>query len=132
MLTCLSRGSAAVLAAVLLCAAEAPAQIVEHREGDANPMAAVFKSTMYGGGAGALLGLAVSLVDEGDDGEPVKWGFVAGTFFGFGYGLYHVSTRPSPRAFLERGPGEWVLAFPGVEPDPHHPGARVRLATFRF
>jgi hypothetical protein len=132
MLTFLPRVSAPVLAAALLCAAEAPAQIVEHREGDANPMAAVFKSTIYGGGAGAMLGLAVALVDEDDGGEPVKWGFVAGTFFGFGYGLYHVSTRPGPSALLERRPGRWALAVPGAEPDPQRPGARVHLATFRF
>lgn len=124
--------AAAALAALLFLAAGAPAQIVEHREGDANPMAAVFKSTIYGGGAGALLGLAISLVDEDDDGEPVKWGFVAGTFFGFGYGLYHVSTRPEPGALLERRGGEWALASPTLEPDPRGAGVRVRLASFRF
>ena len=133
MFASLSRAAVPMVVAALLGAPEAPAQIVEHREGDANPMAAVFKSTIYGGGAGLLLGLALTLVDEDDDdGEPVKWGFVAGTFFGFGYGLYHVATRPEPTGLLERRDGEWVMALPDVVPGVREPGARVHLATFRF
>lgn len=128
---------AASLAAALLPAAlprPAAAQIVETREGDANPMVAVFKSTLYGGAAGALLGLAVAVADDDENSEPIRWGFVAGTFFGFAYGIYHVSTRPEPRALLEHGPQGWAMAAPAVAPEiaAGGGGARVRLLAVRF
>jgi hypothetical protein len=76
-------------------------------------MVSVFKSTIYGGLAGLVLGLAVELVDEDSDGDAVKWGFVGGTFFGFGYGIYHVAHRPGPgRALLEGGSDGWEWAAP--------------------
>jgi hypothetical protein len=124
---------AASLAAALLSAAlpgPAAAQVIETREGDSNPMVAVFKSTIYGAGAGTLLGLAVAVADDDDDSEPIRWGFVAGTFFGFAYGIYHVSTRPEPRALLEHDARGWAMAPPAVAPDGR--GARVRLFALRF
>jgi molecular chaperone DnaJ len=94
----------------------ASAQIIETRQGDANPMVSVFKSTLYGAGAGTLLGLAVELVDEDSNGEAAKGGFVAGTFFGFAYGLYHVATRPEPgSALLEGRDGGLALAMPRID-----------------
>ena len=116
MSTSLARSALGVPTLLLLLASAAPAQIVETREGEANPMVSVFKSTLYGGAAGGVLGLAVGLAqDDGDLGDPVKWGFVGGTFFGFGYGLYHVSTRPEPRGMLDRRGGTWALRPPSVE-----------------
>jgi hypothetical protein len=122
----------ALLAALLLPAGARPAsaQIIETRQGDSNPMVSVFKSTIYGAGAGTLLGLAVAVADEDDDSDPVRWGFVAGTFFGFAYGIYHVSTRPEPHALLERGAEGWALAPPDVAPDAK--GVRVRLLALRL
>ena len=81
---------------------EAAAQVQVVRRGEENPVKSVFKSTLYGGGAGLLLGLATSLLVDDEDAkeETVKWFFVGGTFFGFGYGIYHVTHRPEPRAAL--------------------------------
>jgi hypothetical protein len=109
-----------VAVASILLSSVASAQIVETRQGDANPMVSVFKSTLYGAGAGTLLGLAVELIDDDSDGEATKWGFVSGTFFGFIYGFYHVATRPEPgSALLEIREGEIALAMP-------HLDARIR------
>jgi hypothetical protein len=122
----------ALLAALLIPALARPAsaQVIETREGDSNPMVAVFKSTLYGGGAGTLLGLAIAVADDGDSSEPVRWGFVVGTFFGFAYGIYHVSTRPEPHALLEHGAQGWAMAAPDIAADGR--GARVRLLSFRL
>ena len=115
---------ATVLVSLSLLAGTADAQIIENRQGDANPMVSVFKSTIYGGLAGLVLGLAIELVDEDSDGDAVKWGFVGGTFFGFGYGIYHVANRPGPSgALLERGPAGWEWTVPDPvlvmrDPDP--------------
>lgn len=126
-------GLASLVTFLVLSAGPAGAQIVEQRSGDANPMVSVFKSTVYGGLAGLTLGLAVELVDDDSDGDAVKWGFVSGTFFGFGYGVYHVATRPGPgSAMLEGGPSGWQVSAPrprlavrtggaegaGLHPDP--------------
>jgi hypothetical protein len=108
--------SAAVVAflGLLLVSAEpAAAQLIETRKGEANPVVSVFKSTIYGSLAGLVLGGAVELIDDDDDDtDALKWGFVGGAFFGFGYGLYHVMTRPEPQALLERGPQGWELGMP--------------------
>ncbi|MBZ0268494.1 hypothetical protein K8I85_10095, partial [bacterium] len=87
-----------------------------------------------------VLGGALALAFESDDnGDTVRWSFVGGTLFGFGYGVYHVSTRPQPRAALEHGPGGWALAMPTVqwtserapETRPMLPGADRRDVTVR-
>lgn len=111
-----------VLLAGALAARPSAAQIVETRDSSANPMVEVFKSTIYGGLAGLMLGSAIALAADNDNnGDTIRWSFVGGTFFGFGYGIYHVSRRPQPRAALEHGPDGWALALPqpvvtGVEP----------------
>ena len=104
----------ALLGLVLLAGADpAAAQLIETRQGEANPVVSIFKSTIYGGLAGLVLGGAVELIDDDDDNtDALKWGFVGGAFFGFGYGLYHVMTRPEPQALLERGPEGWKLGLP--------------------
>jgi hypothetical protein len=104
----------AALLALLLVALVAPAgaQIVETRQGDANPMVSVFKSTIYGGLAGLVLGGAIELIDEDDDSDALRWGFVSGVFVGFGYGIYHIATRAEPHALLEGGSEGWALALP--------------------
>ena len=59
-------------------------------------------STIYGLLAGAALGGAIALVDNGDNSEEImRWSIAGGTFIGFGYGIYHVSTRPKSTALLE-------------------------------
>lgn len=105
-----------ILLAGALTAPPSAAQIIETREGSSNPMVEVFKSTIYGGLAGLVLGSALALALESDDnGDTIRWSFVGGTFFGFGYGIYHVSTREQAHAALEHGPGGWALAMPTVQ-----------------
>jgi hypothetical protein len=57
----------------------------------------VAKTTVLGAAAGLVVGGAIALL--ADDGEPVKWGFVLGTFGGLGYGLYN--TNKSTASLLE-------------------------------
>lgn len=50
---------------------------------------AVAENAIYGGATGLLLGGVLTLVVNADNrGDVVRWGVVAGTFVGFGYGLY--------------------------------------------
>jgi len=128
---------AALLALLLAGAAAAPparAQVYETRESSANPMVEVFKSTIYGGLAGLLLGSALALALNDDNNEDtVKWAFVGGTFFGFGYGVYHVTTRPQPHALLEGTHDGWAFARPDVtlEMATARPGVATALRAER-
>lgn len=131
---CVIRRAACAAVLVLLplpFARPASAQVVETRQDDANPMVSVFKSTVYGAAAGTLLGLAVAVADKGNDNaDAVRWGFVSGTFFGFAYGIYHVSTRPRAGALIEGGAGQWGLAPPELQLGRGR--ADVSLIAYRF
>ena len=110
-----SPAALALLALLLFALAEpADAQVTEIRQGDENPVVSIFKSTIYGGLAGLVLGGAIELIDDDEkDTDELKWGFVAGAFFGFGFGVYHVLNRPEPYgAFLEGGEQGWALHWP--------------------
>jgi hypothetical protein len=101
--------------AVVLCAlavAPAGAQVTVVRDGSENPMKEIATSTIYGGLAGLLLGGATALAVEENEDSIVKWFFVGGTFFGFGYGIYHVSRRPEPHALLRLDDGEPTIGVP--------------------
>lgn len=118
-------------------AATAHAQVRVERHGAENPMVEVFKSTIYGGLAGLLVGGAIEWASEDSNGDAVKWGFITGTFVGLGFGLYWVSTRPQPKAALEWEGGELHLnAGPTVDavlgPSGQAQGARVHLLAMRF
>ena len=118
----------------LIAGAAAPvrAAVNVERTGSENPMVEIARSTMYGGLTGLLLGYAVALADKGgDDGDIVRWGFVGGTFFGFGYGLYHVTSRPRPAALLDFDRGRLELHPPALVLDPER-GMRVALVAARF
>ena len=123
------------LAAGLLLAGLAPiagAAVNVERTGSENPMQEVAKSTVWGGIAGLVLGSAIALANNGDNGgDIIKWSFVGGTFLGFGYGLYHVSSRPRPSALLEVEEGTVRLGSlaPTIEPGN---GARIRLVSLSF
>jgi hypothetical protein len=102
------------------------------RSGSENPMVEVARSTIYGGLTGLVLGGAIAWARDGDNGyNIVRWGFVAGSFFGFGYGLYHVSSRPSARALLEIHGGTPRLDIPTVMLVPGR-GAQVVVVSARF
>ena len=120
-----------VTACLLLGAALPAASGVQvQRSGSENPMVEVAKSTFYGGLAGLLLGSAVALAnDSKNSGDIIKWGFVGGTFFGFGYGLYHVSKRPSAMLEIEDGGVRLGAVVPTWDPVR---GVRVSLVAARF
>ncbi|MBI5170348.1 MAG: hypothetical protein HZA61_12740 [Candidatus Eisenbacteria bacterium] len=84
-----------VLAAVLVMVA-AP------REARAeNSFNEVAKTTVLGAAAGLVVGGAIAWLAE--DGEPVKWGFVVGTFGGLAYGLAHQNSSSASLIELRRG-----------------------------
>jgi hypothetical protein len=96
----------------------ADAQVQVVRGGEENPVVTIAKSTLYGAGAGLLLGFAAALVVENNEGEIIKWSFVGGTFGGFLFGVYHAATRPKPTASLLKiqpdGLAKWSLPQPQV------------------
>jgi len=105
MTTRLSLGPA-VIALALACLFQdsVSAQVVEKREGEANPAAVLFRSTLYGAGTGLVLGGAYALVEEDDDpstGEILKWGTAGGAAAGFLIGLVYVITRSGPEGDAE-------------------------------
>ncbi len=84
----------------LAFSSSAEAQVTIIRGSHENPVISIAKSTLYGGATGVLLGLALTLVIDEPSEDILKWSFVGGTFGGFLYGIYHVSTRPQPTAAL--------------------------------
>lgn len=75
------------------------AQVVEAREGDSNPSAALFKATLFGAGTGLLVGGAYALMNDADQDETIdalKWGFVAGVGGGLAIGLIYMAVRDDP------------------------------------
>lgn len=82
---------ATVLAqAALLSLSPAPAQASD------NGVLQVMKSALYGGVAGLLLGGVLTLVVDSDSRDDVvRWGVVLGTFGGFAYGIYDLSSGSS-------------------------------------
>ncbi|MBM3320903.1 MAG: hypothetical protein FJY73_09535 [Candidatus Eisenbacteria bacterium] len=104
-----------VLLAVLLGGApgESAAQVVVTRQGDENPAISITKSIFWGGLGGLILGSAIALVAEEDEGDIIKWSFVGGTFAGLAVGIWHVTRRPEPEgALLEFMPEGTRVAAP--------------------
>jgi hypothetical protein len=125
----------AIVGAILIAlgaAREAAAAPVIERQGSENPVSEVAKSTIFGALGGLALGGAIALVSNGNnDGDIVKWGFVSGTFIGFGYGIYHVATRPKTTALLELRDGVPSLHAAMPEPEPGR-GMALRLVSATF
>ena len=127
------RWAFAALAAALIAFSNsnARAEVNVERVGSENAMAEVFKSTIYGALAGLVVGGAIELAANDGSGEPIRWGIVAGTAIGLGYGIYQVATRPQPTALLELKDGELrAHALPTVQAQPG--GARVYLLSRAF
>jgi len=84
-------GSALSLALILTLAQSpwAPARAQD----SSNDLLIIAKSSLLGGLVGLVLGGVTALVVDSDDrDDAVRWGIVIGTFGGFGYGVYTVST----------------------------------------
>lgn len=80
----------------LLLSVPSHAAVQTVREDSESPFVSVSRSTFYGALAGSVVGIAIMLIANGnDDGDIFKVAFVGGTALGLGYGIYHVSTRPS-------------------------------------
>ena len=89
------------------------AQVIVSREGTENPAISITKSIFWGGLGGLILGGAIALVAEDNEGEIIKWSFVGGTAAGLAVGIWHVATRPQPSAaLLETGPAGTRVAMP--------------------
>jgi hypothetical protein len=122
-----------------LLAPAARAAVNVERSGAENPVQEIAKSTLWGGVAGLTLGLALAVATSSDDsdGDIIRWGFAGGTFFGFGFGVYHVMSRPSPTAMLEfevehdLETGTSALHVPTPAPAAHG-GVELRLVSVRF
>jgi hypothetical protein len=130
-LTFLATAAFAVDAPELLARSSGNVNI--NREGSENPVMEVARSTFWGATAGTLIGLAISVAQDGSSGEPVRWGFVLGTFGGLATGIYFVSQRPQPSSLLELkrdglSPGSAATA---IEVAPNG-GVRVRAIGVRF
>lgn len=124
----------ALLAMLSLATASTPAeaQVKVNRLGTENPAVEVFRSTLYGGLAGATVGLAIVAMDEGADADAVlRNSFGVGTFLGLAMGIAFVTTRPRPTGMIEFQDGEAHLAMaaPEFRPDGE---VRVRLIGARF
>lgn len=103
-----------------------------NREGAENPVLEIARSVFWGATAGTIIGLAISVAADGSSGEPVRWGFVLGTFGGLATGIYFVSQRPQPASLLELkrdglAPG---AATDAIELTPG--GVRVHAIGMRF
>lgn len=106
-----------------------------------NAMLTVSKTIIYGGLAGLILGSAIALAADDNEGDVIKWSFVAGTFAGLGVGIHSVSNRgPSQGAILsiEGDRLAWNTPAPSfrVESDPLATGnydksAKLALLSFR-
>ncbi len=108
-----------ILAILLASAIPLHAQVTVERHGQENPVAEIAKATLWGGAAGLVLGLAVALVADKNEEDIVKWFFVGGVFGGFGYGIYHVATRPKPSSALlefDENGVNWNLPAVALQP----------------
>ncbi|NIR49271.1 hypothetical protein GWO43_02050 [candidate division KSB1 bacterium] len=107
-----------LLSILSMSVSSAQAQVTTTRSGEENPVVTIGKATLYGGATGLLLGLALTLVVDEDTGDILKWSFVGGTFGGFLFGIYHVTSRPQASAamfqFDSRGLAKVRLPQPRV------------------
>jgi hypothetical protein len=136
-----------LLAACLIGATMAPAAragVSVQRTASENPVQEIAKATIYGGLAGLVMGGAIALANDGKNtSHIIRWSVAGGTFFGFAYGVYYVSTRPPGRALIEVEEGKLRLGAlsPELALDAGVPlstvlkpevGVRVSLVAARF
>lgn len=129
-----------VIVLVLLIALPLSAQAQDRvRVGDENPVATIAKATLWGALAGLALGGATALLVDDNQEDIIKWFFAGGTFFGFGYGVYHVSTRPKTAGLVDVNAQGLALSTPsfglsrvGTMPESSSLQANVTLLSYEF
>lgn len=85
-------GSVLVLA-VALTIAMTPVAPTARAQDSSNDLLTIAKSALFGGLVGLVLGGVTALVVDSDKrDDSVRWGIVLGTFGGFAYGVYSVTT----------------------------------------
>jgi hypothetical protein len=109
-------GCALALALALTFAQIAP---VARAQDSSNDLLVIAKSSLLGGLLGLVLGGVTALVvDSEKRDDSVRWGIVLGTFAGFGYGVYTVTTDRDDDDFFGAIPenaGSWIRPLPGEE-----------------
>ena len=113
--------------------AAASAGVNIERKGAENPMAEIFKSTVYGALAGVVVGGAIALAANDSDStdDILRWSVVGGTMLGLGVGLYFVAKRPQPSGMLELKDGALAIHPPAPQIEPGG-GMSMRLVAVRF
>jgi hypothetical protein len=123
--------SAALIAASLFTNV-ALADVQVQRRSDENPAVEIARSTIYGGLAGLMVGLAFAALDD-DSSHPdlIQNSFAIGTFAGLGIGVYWAFSRPQPSGMIQIDDEGTHLALvpPEIGPDG---GPRMRLLSVRF
>jgi hypothetical protein len=112
-------GSALVLA-VALTIAMTPVAPTARAQDSSNDLLTIAKSSLFGGLVGLVLGGVTALVVDSDKrDDSVRWGIVLGTFGGFAYGVYSVTTGQDDDDFFGSLGDESAQPFqrplPGVE-----------------
>jgi hypothetical protein len=76
----------------------------------ADPVWTVFRDTIGGSLAGLLVGLAIDVAREGDNGDATRVCFIAGTFAGLGLGIYQAmnESKSEKQSLLRIEPGKAV------------------------
>jgi hypothetical protein len=76
----------------------------------ADPVWTVFRDTIGGSLAGLLVGLAIDVAREGDNGDATRVCFIAGTFAGLGLGIYQAmnESKSEKQSLLRIEPGKTV------------------------
>lgn len=117
--------------AASLLASAALADIHVERRSDENPAVEIARSTIYGGLAGLMVGLAFAAIDDGAHPDLVQNSFAIGTFAGLGIGVYWAFSRPQPRGMIQvdEDGAHLGLVPPEIGPDG---SPRMRLVSVRF
>ena len=130
-----------ILVSVILAlfAADIRADVDVVRVGAENPMITVAKATMWGGVTGLILGGAIALVADDNEIDIIKWSLVGGVFVGFGFGVYHVMSRPSGESSLLETDGDGLaLNIPTLQigwtatEDRRYVNARAAVFSYSF
>jgi hypothetical protein len=128
-----------ILVVFLVLAGSVNAQVTVVRGGEENPVMTIAKSTFWGGLTGLVLGGATALVVDDNEDDVMKWFFVGGVFGGFGFGVYHVLSRPQPSsAMIQMDGSGTTLGFPTLiltrkqDASSHGLKASLTLLSFSF